>query len=176
MLDFRDYLHFAERYLLLGEDEVAKGLDAQWVLVPSTILAWSAIECFVNNRLDELGALPDDMFELHERAFLLERRLKFEDKGASIGQFILEGTEYRRIEDKIFFLMSKLGKSPPPKIKGDVLWQEFLEFKEVRDGLIHPRRHKDFELNVTSVNRYLETSKKIIRLISINIWKEKIEI
>ena len=73
MLNFRDYLHYAERHLRRAEDEDGSSEDINWLLIPATVLAWTAIESFVNNRLDDYGALPEDLFELHERAFLLEK-------------------------------------------------------------------------------------------------------
>ena len=111
MLTFREYLTYAEKHLMLAEDEIEKGKDATWLLIPSIILAWASIESFVNNILDDFSALPDEIFELHERAFLLEKKLKLVDSGAKIGQFVLEGSEYRRIEDKIFFLVAKFSST-----------------------------------------------------------------
>ncbi len=176
MLNFRDYLHYAEKNLMLAEDEISKSLDANWLLIPATILAWSAIESFVNNRLEDLGSLPDDMFELHERAFLLEKRIKLEDTGDKIGQFMLEGTEYIRLEDKIFFLIAKFGRRSSRKVKkGDTLWQEFQELKDARDALVHPKQDKQVSLNPEKVKNFIETSKEVIQLVSENIWNKKVE-
>ena len=71
MREFRDYLRDARKYLSMAEDTVQKQENAEWLLIPAMILAWSAMESFVNNRCDDLSSLPSDMFELHERAFLL---------------------------------------------------------------------------------------------------------
>ena len=102
--DFRNYLRNAKKHLALAEEAIQKHEDAEWLLIPSVILAWSAIELFVNNRCSDLNSLPEDMFEMHEKAFLLEKRLRFENKGAKIGKFVLEGNEYQALENKIFFL------------------------------------------------------------------------
>lgn len=174
MLGFRDYLNYAERHLMFAEDAEKKVSDASWALIPAVILAWSAIEFFVNNMLDDFSSLPEDMFELHERAFLLEKRIKFVDTGDRIGQFILEGAEYRRLEDKIFFLMAKVATRNAQNLKGDALWQNFQEFKDTRDALVHPRRDKEILIDKEKVNKFIETSKEIIQLLSMYVWNKTV--
>jgi len=142
MLNFRNYLEYTEKYLMLAEDEVERSSEANWLLIPATILAWSAIESFVNNMLDDFSTLPEGIFELHERAFLLEKKIKFESRGSRLGEFTLGETEYRRLEDKIFFLIAKIGRREAQNLRGGTLWQNFKEFKDTRDALVHPRRGK----------------------------------
>lgn len=175
MLSFRDYLSYAERYLRLAEDELESSSGVDWLLIPATILAWAAIESFVNNRLSDYSALPEDLFELHERAFLLEKRVRFIDRGDEIGQFTLEGTEYRRLEDKIFFLIAKFSSQGSHSVRGKSLWQDFRRFKEDRDTLMHPRWDKDISLEVERVRSHMETSKKIIQLVSRHIWNKEVD-
>jgi len=174
--DFRSYLKNAKRHLVLAEDAIQKNEDAEWLLIPSVILAWSAIELFVNNRCSDLNSLPEDMFELHEKAFLLEKRLRFENKGAKIGKFILEGNEYQALENKILFLLSKLGSRDATKLKGGTLWGRFENFKELRDSLVHPRREKYTKLSPDEVRQHINTATELIQEISKRIWKKKIEI
>lgn len=174
ILDFRDYLNYAEKYLMRAEDDIEKSIDAYWLLIPATILAWSAIESFVNNRLDDFDSLPEGIFALHEKAFLTEKRVKFIDRGDKIGQFVLEGTEYRRLEDKIFFLIRKFGKPGIRNQKGEILWQNFQDFKNARDTLAHPRRDKEIDLDVAKVRKFIEISKEVIQLVSEHVWNKKI--
>lgn len=174
--DFRNYLKYAKKHLSLAEDSVQRHENAESFLIPSVILAWSAIELFVNNRCSDLNSLPEDMFEMHEKAFLLEKRLFFENKGAKIGKFILQGTEYQTLENKIFFLLSKLGTRDATKLKGGVLWGRFEEFKDLRDSLVHPRREKQVELTPDKVRQHIETAKELVQEISKRIWKKKINI
>jgi hypothetical protein len=169
--NFRDYINYSEKYLNLAEDQG----NNLWLLIPAIILSWSAIESFVNNRLDDFGALPEGVFELHERAMLLEQRLKFNISGASAGTFSLEGTEYRRLEDKILFLIAKFSKKTDKNIKGDSIWQKFQDFKILRDSLMHPRFDKEVELNITIAKTCVETSKEVIQLLSSHIWNSKID-
>jgi hypothetical protein len=84
MLNYRDYLSYAESYLMLAEEKKHQSPDISWLLIPSAIMAWTAIESFVNNRLDDLGSIPTDL-ELHEKAFLLEKRIKFNSPDALPG-------------------------------------------------------------------------------------------
>jgi len=175
MLNFRDYLNFAERYIRDAEYNSTNSTNIECLLLPSIILAWTAIESFVNNRLFDYGSLPEEKFELHERAFLLEQKIKFIDTGENLGSFILEGKEYRRLEDKIFFLISKFSSKKDKDLKGKSLWQDFQEFKILRDNILHPRTDKEIEININKVKKHIDTSKCIIELISEYLWGKKIE-
>lgn len=173
MLNFRDYLDYAEKYLRNAQKEIESG-DIKWLLIPATILAWTAIESFVNNRLDEYGSLPESLFELHERAFLLEKRIMFLDSGDSMGTFSLKGDEYRRLEDKILFLIAKFSTKKELNPKGESLWKNFQDFKVVRDGLLHPKRERQIDLDIKKVETYTATARQIIQLVSEHIWNKKV--
>jgi len=174
MINFRDYLSYAETYLHLAEEKKQLSSDTKWSLIPSTIMAWTAIESFVNNRLDDLSSIPKDL-ELHEKAFLLEKRIRFNDRGSQIGEFNLEGAEYRRLEDKILFLLAKSGANTHSNIRGESLWQKFEKFKETRNAIVHPRLDKEFELNIEIVKGFIKTAKDIIQLISEHLWSKRIQ-
>lgn len=171
MLTYREYLDYAERCLINAMSEKP---NSNWFLIPACILAWSAIESFVNNMLDDFASLDPGTFDLHERSFLLEKRLLFVNHGEDIGQFILEGKEYRKLEDKIFFLIAKCGGRDLKNVKGETLWQQFEYFKEIRDSLVHPRRDKEISLKNEMVEVFIETSKWIIKLISRNVWEKEV--
>ena len=175
MLTYRDYLALAEKYLLLADEKSKTSNDINGILVPVIIFAWSAIESFINNMLDDFSSLPGSMFQLHERAFLLEKRIKFIDRGTELGCFTLDGTEYRRLEDKIAFLIAKFGTVRQKVRKGDTLWQDFEDFKVTRDRLVHPRRDKEVALDIRKARKYINTSKETIQFVSQHVWKKKIE-
>jgi hypothetical protein len=175
MLTFREYLNYSEKYLMIAEEEYENNNCIDWLLIPSLILAWCSIESFVNNILDDFSSVPDDMFEIHERALLLEKRVKFIDHGDNIGKFALEGSEYRKIEDKILFLIAKFSKQTT-RIKGESLWNEFQEFKAARDNLLHPRRDKDVMLSIELTSKYINTAKKIIEELSSQVWGKKVDL
>jgi len=175
MREFRDYIRYALKYLSLAEEKNQKQEDAEWLLIPAIILAWSAMELFVNNRCADLNSLPSDMFESHERAFLQEKHLRFEDSGDNIGKFVLKGNEYQALENKIFFLLSKMGSQNTTSLKDGTLWQRFKSFKEIRDSLAHPRRDKDIILHPQNVREHIETAKELIQEISERIWNTKLD-
>jgi len=145
-----------------------------WLLIPATIMAWTAIESYVNNRLTDINSLPKS-FELHEKAFLLEKRLHFHDSGEKLGEFSLEGSQYRRLEEKIFFIIARTRYENKEKFKGNILWNNFQDFKETRDGLIHPRGDQDVELTMEKVSHFIQTSKDIINVISKNLFGKEAE-
>jgi len=176
MPGFRDYLRYANKCIMAAEDAIQQQEDAEWLLIPAIILAWSAMESFVNNRCDDLKSLPVDMFELHERALLLEKRLRFVDSGVNIGKFDLEGNEYQALENKIFFLLSKMGSKDASDLKGGALWNRFQAFKDVRNGLIHPRKDKEIKLEIKNVIDFIETAKELIQVISERIWKTRLDL
>jgi hypothetical protein len=124
--------------------------------------------------LDDFASLPPEMFELHERAFLLEKRLQFVDHGNNTGKFSLEGQDYRKLGDKILFLIAKFSGNEVKNIKGKTLWQRFELFKNARDGLVHPRRNIDVSLDADTVESFIDTAKEIIQLVSRNVWKEEV--
>lgn len=175
MLSYRDYLSYAEKHLMLSDNELEKGNDATWLLIPAIILAWASVESFVNNMLDDFGSLPGGIFELHERAFLLEKKLKLMDSGDDVGRFVLEGTEYHRIEDKIFFLVAKFSSTNPTLKKGDTLWGKFQEFKKTRDNLVHPRRGVAVPLSANKITNYIDTAKDVIKLLSNHVWGKEVD-
>ena len=175
MREFRDYLGYARKYLLLAEDKAERHEDVEWLLIPAIILAWSAMELFVNNRCNDLSSIPSNMFQLHESAFLQEKRLRFEDSGINIGKFVLDGKEYQALENKIFFLLSKMGAQDTTKLKGGTLWKKFKSFKDARDSLTHPRTETEIAINLTVVREYIETAQDLIQMISEQIWNKKLD-
>ncbi len=174
MTGFREYLIFSEKQI--DQAEVCFGTsDMSLYLIPSVLLSWIAIEAFVNSIIDDLNQVPANMFSLHEKAFLLEKRLVFSDKGKDLGRFTIDRTsEYRRLEEKIFFLIVKFGKADG-HLKGKALWQEFERFKEDRNSIVHPRRSSGFVMDIDKAKYYLSVSKDIINFISKKVWKKKIE-
>lgn len=170
MLNFRDYLSYSEKYIQLAEEE---SLDKLKFLIPSILLSWIAIESFINNIMDDFGSLPEDLFELHERGLLLEKKVTFVDHGGDMGKFKLDHTEYKRLEEKILFLITKFGNLNKP-YKGEILWQDFENLRDTRNKILHPRRDTELELTVEKAYKYLETSKDIIQFVSTNVWGKQI--
>jgi hypothetical protein len=175
MLDFREYLGYAERYIKFAEKESIEDRDIEWLLIPATILPWIAIESFINNMLHDFGALPEDLFELHERAFLLEKKLRFVKEGKDIGKFVLDQTEYEKLEEKIFFLIAKFSKKKK-QFKGGKLWQDFEKFKTIRNKIMHPRKGIEFKIEINDTKKNLQIAKDIIKFVSTHVWGKPVDI
>lgn len=173
-LDFYDYLDSSSTFLTSAENSDSE-TEKNSLLAASVIFSWIAIESFVNNMIDDFNQIPKDLFAMHERAFLIEKKLKFQDHGRNIGTFVVDSNQndFKRLEDKIFFLIAKFSKIGD--LRGGTLWQEFEKFKDLRNKLVHPRRDHQLRLDLKAVRRHQETSKKIINLISRNVWKKKID-
>lgn len=164
MIGFRDYIRYAEKQLRIAEKEIENGKSGDPYLIPSVILAWSAIESFVNNRLDEFELLPAKLFAPHEKAFLIEKHLQFQSEGQRAGEFIISNTNaFKSLSDKILFLMAKQGVTAK---KGTPLWQDFVELKKVRDSLVHPRKRKYKRVTPDLTRKCIRISKQVIELIS----------
>lgn len=170
MLTYREYLSYSDKYIQLAEDE---SFDKLKYLIPSVLLSWVAIESFINNIMDDFSSLPKDLFELHERSLLMEKKVTFVDHGNDMGKFKLGQTEYKKLEGKILFLITKFGNLNKP-YKGDPVWQNFEDLRDTRNKILHPKRDIELELTVQKAYKYLEISKKIIQFVSKNVWKKRI--
>lgn len=171
MFTYRDYINWAERLLFLYEERNSQDVG---LLASSILLSWIAIESFVNNMLDDFASLPKDLFQLHEHAFLFEKEIKFIDSGDDLGSFELGRKQYVRLSDKIFFLIRKFNPSQG-SFKGNTLWQNFEELKDVRNKIAHPRKADEISLNAEQIRKAIDASKEIIKFISNKVWKKSLD-
>jgi hypothetical protein len=163
VIGFRDYIKYAEKHLRIAEREIENRKSGDPYLIPCVMLAWTAIESFVNNRLEELDTLPSDLFAPHEKAFLTEKRLQFQNSGQYAGQFLIKGDDYKNLSDKILFLMAKHGGTGK---KGTTLWQQYDDLRKLRDSLVHPRKTKHRAITPALARQCVRVSQKVIILIS----------
>jgi len=175
MTDYRTYLNNAQKYLDLAS-EIDENEDRDWLLIPAIIMSWASIESFVNNMMDDFSRLPPDLFELHERSLLLEERIRFIDEGKDAGKFILKGNDFKRLEEKILFLIWKFNPDKQISIKGNKLWNRFVKFKTLRDSIVHPRRSKDVLITYDDSTEFRNTAIEIIGLIAEKVWKKPLVI
>jgi len=174
MLSFREFLDYAEQ---LYQDALDKGSKrtASPYLIGSILNSWMSIESFINNMLQDFAVLPEDLFTVHERGFLEEKQVKFATEGSKAGTFTIEKRdEFRRIEDKILFLLAKFGKSKTMH-KGTHIWQRFQKVKEKRNALSHPKRNKDVKVTTADAKEALEVAKNVIALLSKEVWHKQIK-
>lgn len=174
MFNYINYFEFSEKYIQLAEDQFDLKNDIEWLLIPSVLLSWIAMESFINNMLDDFSSLPEDMFELHERAFLLEKKLSFVDRGDNIGRFNLDQPEYKRLEDKIFFLIAKFSDKKS-NFRGDTLWQDFEKFKDIRNNIMHPRKEFVLSIRIEDAKKFINTAQGIIKFVSSKVWGKEVE-
>lgn len=171
MFNYRNYIDWAEKLLFLYEE---RNVNEVGLLGSSILLSWIAIESFVNNMLDDFASLPEGLFELHERAFLLEREIDFIDSGNNLGSFELSRKRYVKLSDKIFFLIRKFNPSQK-SFKGNTLWQNFEKLKDIRNKIAHPRKTDYLSISFDQAKEAIDTSKSIIRFISEKVWKKSLD-
>lgn len=174
MFSFRDFLEYAER---LYEDAQDKGEEPGSIpyIIGSILNSWMSIESFINNMMQDFSSLPESMFTIHERGFLEEKQVRFINRGHKAGHFCLENKEeFRRLEDKILFLISRFGKSKNVN-KGSHIWQQFEKMKDKRNILSHPKRNREIELTLKDAQEAIEVAKNVIALVSKEVWKKPIK-
>lgn len=171
-LSFRALLKFAER--LHGHAvDAPDHRRALPYLMGSILTSWISLESFVNNMMQDYAALPSGTFSVHEEGFLKERQVHFNRDGANVGTFTVSAnSEYRRIEDKVLFLIAKFGGA---KIdKGGRLWQKFERVKKKRNALSHCRRDKGVDVDYRDSEEAMEVAREIIGLLSKRIWRKSV--
>jgi hypothetical protein len=174
MKDFRDLIFNSEKLLDLIESGSAQFRDEDMLLIPALLMSWIAMEAFVNDMIEDFNQVPADLFTLHEKAFLLEKKVRFCDHGSNLGKFVIDNTnEYRSLDDKIFFLISKFGNFDS-SFKGNRLWQDFERFKEIRDSIVHPKKYEEMTLSIDMAKQNIEIAKSTITLIAKHVWKKDI--
>ena len=140
----------------------------------SLLCAWGAIEFFVNGMMEDYASIPQGIFTLHEQGFLEEKQVIFSPKGQFAGEFVFSGKrEYRKLEDKITFLLKKFGKIKETN-RGSGLWQKFEKMKEKRDAIVHPRRNSRVSLLPSDAEAAIAIAKEVIELLAWEIWRKKI--
>ncbi len=174
MLTFRDFLDYAER-LFEDADKKSEGRGAYPYIIGSILNSWMAIESFTNNMMQDFTSLPEATFTLHERGFLEEKQVRFSDRGIKAGTFYLEGKEeFRRLEDKILFLIAKFGKSKTVD-KGTHIWQRFQKIKDKRNALSHPKRNRVINLTLKDAQEAMEVARSVISLVSQEVWQKPVK-
>lgn len=174
MPSFRDFLDYAER---LYEDakNMDEGRKANPYIIGSILNSWMAIESFINNMMQDFASLPEGMFTIHERGFLEEKQVRFTNKGKKAGIFCIENKEeFRRLEDKILFLIAKFGKTRAID-KGTHIWQKFEKVKAKRNAISHPKKTQDIKLTLEDAQEAITVAKNVITMVSREVWQKPIK-
>jgi hypothetical protein len=176
-MSYREYLRDAEEFYERGCESLKSDVkaDTRRCFTASVLLSFISLESFINNMMEGFAELKE-IFSIHEIGFLKELSVQLENSGKFAGEFIITNKqEYKRLEDKILFLIAKF--SDGPRIdKGSQLWQNFMICKDIRDKLAHPRENKEIELSSEDTKLVIDTITDVIKLVAGKVWKQKIEI
>jgi hypothetical protein len=150
---FEDYLQDSYEFLALADASADDGSDreARRYYRASAFYASGAIEAFVNH-IAECFAQAGNISP-HEIAFLKDKALVF-----SAAKGLYERSEYHRLDDKIRLVMKRF--VPSFEYQG-VTWVKFMEFKDFRDSLVHPRGQED-ETGVAEYRNKLQSGLRSI--------------
>jgi hypothetical protein len=132
---FEEYLQDSYEFLSKAGQlsKNASDREAKRYFRASVFYALGAIEAFVNYHADaftKAGSLTP-----HETSFLNDKALVFLfDKG------LTERNEFHRLDEKLRLLIYKFVPDFDFQSK---TWVKFMEFKDFRDSLVHPRQIED---------------------------------
>ena len=137
--DTTHYLEEGRRATRDGDEEAAKRSYRVTVMVGG-----AAMETFVNYIASTFDSPAPRTLEPYELALLLDKRFGQQD-----GRFgIQDQSAYSRLEDKLRFLFNRFSIAIDLGTSSE--WCQFLEFKRLRDSLVHARTDED----ETSVEDY----------------------
>jgi hypothetical protein len=121
----------------------------------------------------DYAALPANTFSIHEAAFLQEKQVEFNRSGNQAGRFsVNNNSEFRRIEDKVMFLIAKFGDGTIDK--GSRLWQKFEKVKKKRNALTHYRKTNDIEITTQDLQEAIDLTKELIDFLSRKVWRKPV--
>lgn len=143
---FEEYLQDAYELFSAANEAANKSRnrEARRYFRAAVFYTASAMEAFVNYIGDSFNKA--EKLSVYERAFLNDSQLVFDPaKGIVVTQ-----TRYYGIDDKLKFLIHNF--APKYDIGKSKAWTSFIEFKNLRDSLVHPK-HIDDEIEI---NEYRE--------------------
>ncbi len=164
---FEDYLQDSHHFLLAAQKFSRQQNDrqARRYYRASVFYAAGAIESFINYIGDSFAkadSIPKD-----EIRFLNDKTLTF-----SAAKGFVEKNEYHKLDDKIRCVMRRFA---PGFNYNSPTWSRFMEFKSLRDSLVHPRLLDD-EIDLSryakEVARGLRSIIDIMNSISAGVWKK----
>jgi hypothetical protein len=155
---FEEYLEDSYEFLLLADGSAERSGDreARRYYRASVFYASGAIEAFVNYLADSFAKAGS--ITPHEISFLNDRALVF-----SVDKGVTEKTEFHRLDQKLRLLIRKF--VPSYNFQSGT-WAKFIEFKRLRDSLVHPRQQDDERPTAEYHKRVTDGIKAIIELMN----------
>ena len=139
----------------------------------SIIASWSTLEGWLNCISYQFGTfLSRRQIELHEKAFLLEKKLELRNGKWKISN----SDDFQRVEDKILFLLNRFG--PHEFDKTSKLWSDFQKIKRIRNGLVHPKTGKleIKDLTLKNAELAIETVITTLKMLTKKIYHKDLKI
>jgi hypothetical protein len=132
---FEEYLQDAYEFLSIAEELTGEGNErkSRRYYRASVFYASGAIEAFINYIADSFAKAGS--ISQHEISFLNDKALRF-----SIDKGLIERSEFHRLDEKIRLILHKFISDFDFQ---SVTWVKFMEFKDFRDDLVHPRQLDD---------------------------------
>ncbi len=144
---FEDYLQDAYEFVLLAKKAatVPNEKIAKRYFRAAVFCAASGLESFINYIADSFAKAGT--LTKHEIAFLNDKAIIYSiDK-----KEVIERVEFHRLEDKLKLLFHKF---EPGFDFRTPFWAQVLEFKDLRDSLVHPRKTED-EIGIADYDKRL---------------------
>lgn len=134
---FEDYIQDANFFYMLAEEKVVAGneREAKMFYRAAVFCAAGSLEAFVNFIGETFK--QGNTLDKNEIAFLNDKTLEISTSNATIE----ERTKFNSIDGKIKYILKKF--MVPLDISTANQWRDFLEFKNLRDGLVHPKLISD---------------------------------
>jgi hypothetical protein len=150
---FEEYLQDAYEFLAIAESLSTSPNErkARRYYRASVFYASGAMEAFVNYIADSFAQAGS--ITPHEICFLNDRAIVF-----SVSKGVTEKTEFHKLDEKIRLLVHKFILDYD--FQG-LPWVKFMEFKDLRDSLTHPRQIDD-ETPVTKYRARIRAGLKAI--------------
>jgi hypothetical protein len=128
---FEEYLQDSHMFISQANKQTVEG-DARRYYRASVFCAAGALEAFMNYMIDSLVA--GNRLSDIEKVFLTDKAFTFENGKLD------EKNEFHSLEAKLKVLIRKVS---PRFDFGTATWCKLMEFKELRDLLIHPKKDED---------------------------------
>ncbi|MBI5021732.1 MAG: hypothetical protein HZB59_09860 [Ignavibacteriales bacterium] len=157
-------------YFLKEAEKLENNSSVQQRFLRASLLSvWSGFEGWINKTCSDLAKTITDI-TVHEKGFLVEKRIEMKN-----GLFVLTNSDkYETIENKVDYLLRNFGNRRLDK--SNKHWQNFKFVKELRDSIVHPKKINPPHLSISNVRLAIETIKYYLQLLSIRIYKTKLEI